>query len=156
MKQAKIILFNLLIIPQVVLASSMTTGDAYSKSSSQTNTDGENVIIQNNTATAVSNSGNKTSPNSISTGDSTAVSEVNINNGNVEGELKVEVNGEEKILKITQPGNYKLETNELITNKLSDSQITTSESKTKQNFSKPGIISNFEKFLDFILGFFKK
>ena len=132
----------------------MTTGDTYSKSTNTTYTDEEFVIIQNNTVTAVSNTGSQSGTSS--TGNATAVSEVNINNGKVSGELKVETNGEQKILKITQPGNYKLKTNELITNKLSDSQITTSESKTKQNFSKPGIISNFEKLLDFILGFFKK
>ena len=130
----------------------MTTGDTYSKSTNTTYTDEEFVIIQNNTVTAVSNTGSQSGTSS--TGNATAVSEVNINNGKVSGELKVETNGEEKILKIDKPGNYKLG-NE-VTGEQGNSFVTTSESKTKQNFSKPDIISNFEKLLDFILGFFKK
>ena len=147
MKPVIFILFNFIFIPQLVLASSITTGDAYSKSTVTTTTDEEFVTIQNNTATAVSNTGNQTSPNSITTGDSSAVSEVNINNGDVEGSLKVEVNGEQKILKISQPGSYKLEASK---------SAATSQPETKQNSVKPTAALYLEKLIDFILGFFKK
>src|SRR3990167_8296609 len=112
----------------------MTTGDTYSKSTNTTYTDEEFVIIQDNTVTAVSNTGSQSGTSS--TGNATAVSEVNINNGKVSGELKVETNGEEKILKIDKPGNYKLG-NE-VTSEQCNSFVSTSESKTKHNFSKPG------------------
>ena len=55
----------------------MTTGDTYSKSTNTTYTDEEFVIIQNNTVTAVSNTGSQSGTSS--TGNATAVSEVNIN-----------------------------------------------------------------------------
>ena len=107
----KITLFNFILIPHLILASSLTTGDAYSKSSMQINTDGENGIIQNNTAVEVSNSGNK-----------------------INGEAGYNiVPGEEKILR-----------------------VASSEPKTEQNSPKPVIISSLEKFLNFILGLFKK
>src|SRR3990167_11207308 len=109
MKRSKILLFNFILVPQLLLASSLNTGDANSKATMQINTDGENVIIQNNDATAISNTGNKTDSGSQTTGDSTAVSEVNINNGKVEGKLEVEVNGEKKELNIDKPGSYRLE-----------------------------------------------
>ena len=88
MHKAKIILFNFIIIPQIILASYINTGDASAKSSSQINTDGENVVVENNEASAYSNTGGNSSPNDINTGDTSAVAEVNTNNAQVEVKLE--------------------------------------------------------------------
>src|SRR3989344_4913793 len=121
MQKAKIVLFNFIIIPQIILASyiniasnAIKTGDASAKSSSQIITDEENVVVENNEVNAYSNTcGNSSSneSNSVTTGDSSAVSEIKINNGKVEGKLEVEANGERKELKVKEPGDYKLELN---------------------------------------------
>ncbi|OGK12708.1 hypothetical protein A3C98_00935 [Candidatus Roizmanbacteria bacterium RIFCSPHIGHO2_02_FULL_37_15] len=150
MKQAKIFLFNFILIPQLILISSIKTGDAYSKSSLQTNTDEEFVVIQNNNVSSFGNSGNKTGSESESTGNATAVSEMQINNGKVEGKLEVEANGEKKELNIDKPGSYKLEINK-------KGEISTSAStKTKQTDVKdePKKDSILGRFLSFIFSFF--
>src|SRR3990172_5726958 len=126
--KAKILLFNFILIPQLLLTNTLNTGDAYSKSSMTTSTDGEFVVTQDNDVTAISNTGNKT--DSESTGDSTAVSEMNINDGKVEGKLEVEVNGEKKEMNVDKPGNYKLELNS------EGDVIATSEVKTSENVVK--------------------
>lgn len=134
------------------MASSLKTGDASSKSSMQNTTDGQNVVIQDNSATAISNTGGNTGSGSVTTGDSTAVSEMNINNGKVEGRLEVEVNGEKKELNIDKPGSYKLEASQ------AGSKATASaagKSKTKENLSENILVSYWQKFLSFLAGFFK-
>ena len=88
MRSAKILLFNFILIPQLLLASSLQTGDANSKATSQINTDGENVVVENNEASAYSNTGGNSSPNDINTGDTSAVAEVNTNNAQVEVKLE--------------------------------------------------------------------
>ena len=143
--KAKILLFNFILIPQLLLTSTLNTGDAYSKSSMTTSTDGEFVVTQDNDVTAISNTGNKT--DSESTGDSTAVSEMNINDGKVEGKLEVEVNGEKKEMNVDKPGNYKLELNS------EGDVIATSEVKTSENVVKKE--SLLSKFLNFILSLFR-
>lgn len=143
--KAKILLFNFILIPQLLLTNTLNTGDAYSKSSMTTSTDGEFVVTQDNDVTAISNTGNKT--DSESTGDSTAVSEMNINDGKVEGKLEVEVNGEKKEMNVDKPGNYKLELNS------EGDVIATSEVKTSENVVKKE--SLLSKFLNFILSLFR-
>ena len=145
MRKAEILLFNFILIPQLLLTSTLNTGDAYSKSSMTTSTDGEFVVTQDNDVTAISNTGNKT--DSESTGDSTAVSEMNINDGKVEGKLEVEVNGEKKEMNVDKPGNYKLELNS------EGDVIATSEVKTSENVVKKE--SLLSKFLNFILSLFR-
>ena len=131
--------------------SSIKTGDASSKSSMQINTNGNNVTTQDNTSTAVSNTGGNTNSGSISTGDSTAVSEMNINNGQVEGKLEVEVNGEKKQLNIDKPGNYKLELNK------KGIVVATPEVKTKQsNQKKETFLSRIIKFISNLFNSFGK
>ena len=150
MRSAKILLFNFILIPQLLLASSLNTGDANSKATMQINTDGENVIIQNNDATAISNTGNKTDSGSQTTGDSTAVSEININNGEVvEGKLEVEVNGEKKELKVDKPGSYRLELDK-------DGNVVATASSGKQTQAKSGVAFYLKKFLNFLYSFFKR
>ena len=149
MKRAKILLFNFILIPQLLLASSLKTGDANSKATTQINTDGENVVIQNNDATAVSNTGNKTDSGSQTTGDATAVSEVNINNGKVEGKLEVEANGEKKVLKVDKPGSYRLEIDK-------DGNVVVTASSAKQMQTKSGVAYYLKKFLNFLFSFFKR
>ena len=149
MKRAKILLFNFILVPQLLLASSLNTGDANSKATMQINTDGENVIIQNNDATAISNTGNKTDSGSQTTGDATAVSEVNINNGKVEGKLEVEVNGEKKELNIDKPGSYRLELDK-------DGNVVATASSVKQTQTKSGLTFYLKKFLNFLYSFFKR
>src|SRR3989338_5158700 len=126
MHKAKIILFNFIIIPQIILASFIQTGDTSAKSSSQINTDGENVVVENNEASAYSNTGGNSSPNDINTGDTSAVAEVNTNNGKVEGKLEVEVNRQKKELKVDKPGDYKLKLNK------EGNVVATSQSKMKE------------------------
>jgi len=123
----------------------MTTGDTYSKSTNTTYTDEEFVIIQNNTVTAVSNTGSQSGTSS--TGNATAVSEVNINNGNVEGKLQVEANGDKKILNVEEPGDYKLEINK------DGDVVATSEVKTNKNAAKKD--SLLTKLLNFIFSIFR-
>ena len=149
MKRAKILLFNFILVPQLLLASSLNTGDANSKATMQINTDGENVIIQNNDATAISNTGNKTDSGSQTTGDATAVSEVNINNGKVEGKLEVEVNGEKKELNIDKPGSYRLELDK-------NGKGVATASSVKQTQTKSGLTFYLKKFLNFLYSFFKR
>src|SRR3989344_2375593 len=88
MHKAKIVLFNFVLVPHLILASYITTGDAFSKSSVQINTDGENVVVGNNEASAYSNTGGNSSPNDVNTGDTSAVAEVNTNNAQVEVKLE--------------------------------------------------------------------
>lgn len=150
MDKSKIILFNFILVPQIILASFIQTGDAYSRSSTNINTDGENVAVENNEATAILNTGDNSSPasnavetnsNSVTTGDSTAVSEVNIINGKVEGKLEVEANGQKKEMTVDRPeGNI----------------VATSQSKMKERSAKPSIISYWHRFLNFIFSFFKQ
>ena len=135
----------LVLIPHLILVSSMTTGDTYSKSTNTTYTDEEFVIIQNNTVTAVSNTGSQSGTSS--TGNATAVSEVNINNGNVEGKLQVEANGDKKILNVEEPGDYKLEINK------DGDVVATSEVKTNKNAAKKD--SLLTKLLNFIFSIFR-
>lgn len=149
MKQAKILLFNFIFLPSLLLTSTLNTGDAYSKSSMTTSTDGEFVVIQNNDATAISNTGNKTG--SESSGDSTAVSEINIENGDqVQGKLKVEANGEKKELKVDKPGSYKLEIDK------EGNIVATSQSEMKEKPAIPSAAFYWRRFLNFIFSFFKQ
>ena len=153
MHKAKIILFNFIIIPQIILASFIQTGDTSAKSSSQINTDGENVVVENNEVNAYSNTGGNSSSNesnSVTTGDSSAVSEIKINNGKVEGKLEVEANGVKKELKVNEPGDYKLELNK------EGNVVATSQSKMKEKSAEPSIISYWQRFLNFIFSFFKQ
>ena len=145
----KILLFNFILIPQLLLASSLQTGDANSKATMQINTDGENVVIQNNDATAISNTSNKIDSDSQTTGDATAVSEVNINNGQVEGKLEVEVNGERKELKVDKPGSYRLELDK-------DGNVVATASSGKQTQAKSGVAFYLKKFLNFVFSFFNR
>ena len=160
MEQAKILLFNFIIIPQIILASytniasnAIKTGDASAKSSSQIITDEENVVVENNEVNAYSNTGGNSSSNesnSVTTGDSSAVSEIKINNGKVEGKLEVEANGERKELKVKEPGDYKLELNK------EGNVVATSQSKMKEKSAEPNMTSYWQKFLNFIFSFFKQ
>jgi len=158
-EQAKILLFNFIIIPHLILASSLQTGDAYSKSSIQINTDDENVVIQNNDVSAISNTGNNSPSESQSTGNATAVSEININNGNVDGKLEVGVNGEKKVQKVDKPGNYKLQIDKE-GKATSTSELKTQQGpanpNTRQNSAKPVIVLYLERFFNFVLRLFKK
>ena len=131
MHKAKIILFNFIIIPQIILASyiniasnAIKTGDASAKSSSQIITDEENVVVENNEASAYSNTGAYSSPNDVNTGDTSAVAEVSTNNGQVEAKL--------------------------------ENAVATSQSKMKEKSAEPNMTSYWQKFLNFIFSFFKQ
>lgn len=152
MQRTKVVLFNFILVPQIILVSFIQTGDAFSKSSATISTDGENAVVENNEVKAYSNTGANTSPNgsdSITTGDSKAVSEVRYNSApdKVEGKLEVEANGEKKVLNVDKPGDYKLEITATAQAKI----------KTESSEATDSIIESlFKGILDFIFGLFRK
>ncbi|OGK15727.1 hypothetical protein A2774_00585 [Candidatus Roizmanbacteria bacterium RIFCSPHIGHO2_01_FULL_39_12c] len=158
MRQSKLFSFNLILsaavlylilVPYPILINSIKTGKATSKSTNIITTDEGNTLIQNNSATAITNTGGNTSnSNSVTTGDAKAISEMTVNNGSVEGRLEVEVNGEKKEMTVDKPGDYKLELNK------EGDAVASVESTTPPKSTNKSFFSLLKSLLNSLLSFF--